>query len=293
MLSCDIYGTGAGGVSVNGGDRKKLTPAGNAVRNCDLHHLNRWYRNYQPCISLGGVGNLAQHNNLHHCPGQALILSGNDHLIEFNVMHHVIGDMSDQGAIYMGRNPSDAGNVYRFNFIHHTDTTHVGSYGNSGIFFDDGASGQRLFGNVFFQTGGNGAVKYHGGQFNEFINNVVVDCQMPVKYQLWNEARWTNFLHEASMQKKLLKDVNILQPPFSERYPKLARIFESPYTRESHIEERNYVTTAADPVFANGAMLDFRIRDLPAVQAKVSGFEPVLFEKCGLYPDEYRRTAAK
>lgn len=43
-------------------------------------------------------------------------------------------------------------------------------YGNSGISFDDGASGQRVFGSVFYQTDGIGAVKYHGSQFNEFIN---------------------------------------------------------------------------------------------------------------------------
>ncbi|MBN2309538.1 MAG: hypothetical protein JXR94_11235, partial [Candidatus Hydrogenedentes bacterium] len=192
------------------------------------------------------------------------------------------------GAIYMGRNPSQTGNLFRFNYFHHTATTHVGSYGNSGIFVDDGDSGQHIFGNVFYKTGSNGAVKYHGGQYNEFINNVVVDCPRTVRYQLWSPERWHDFLHEDRMQKKLLEEVNILEPPYSTRYPKLAKIFEAPYTKESHIEERNYATTAGDPVFADGTREDFRIRDLAAVQAKVPGFEPIPFEEIGPYLDDYR-----
>ncbi len=102
VLSCDVFGMGSGGVSVSGGDRKSLTPAGNVLRNCDIHHLNRWYRNYQPCVSVAGVGNVVEHNHLHHCPGQAVTLSGNDHRIEYNEIDHVVSEMSDQGGIYMG-----------------------------------------------------------------------------------------------------------------------------------------------------------------------------------------------
>lgn len=230
-----------------------------------------------------------KHNHLHHCPGQGIVLSGNDHRFEYNELDHLIGEMSDQGAIYMGRNPSQTGNIFRFNYFHHTSTTHQRSYGNSGIFFDDGDSGQHVFGNVFYMTGENGAVKYHGGQYNEFINNIVIDCKMMVKYQLWNQEKWDKFLNEESMQKKLLQDVNILEPPYSTRYPKLARIFESPYTKESHIEDRNYSTTAADPVFINGASENFQVCDMDALREKAPGFEEIAFEKIGLYKDKYRK----
>ncbi len=142
---------------------------------------------------------------------------------------------------------------------------------------------------MFYKTGVNGAVKYHGGQFNEFINNVVVDCKTTVKYQLWNQERWNDFLQESSMQKKLLQDVDIRKPPYSTRYPKLSRIFESPYTRESHTEQRNLITTAEDPVFIDGAKLNFGIRDVDAARAKVPGFERIPFETIGLQRDARKR----
>ena len=94
------------------------------------------------------------------------------------------------------------------------------------------------------------------------------------------------------MQKKLLQDVNILEPPYATRYPKLANIFQSPYSRESHIEHRNLVTTADDPMFVDGANLDFRIRDMGAVLDEVPGFEPIPFEAIGLEIDAYRCTTA-
>ncbi len=261
VAGCTLRNLGGQGVNVKG--------TGNTVLSCDVYGLG------SRGVSVNG--------------GDRRTLTPAGNVVRNCDIHHLIDEMSDQGAIYMGRNPSQTGNIFRFNFFYHTATTHVRSYGNSGIFFDDGDSGQHVFGNVFYKTGSNGAVKYHGGQFNEFVNNIVVDCKVTVRYQLWDQERWDKFLQEESMQNKLLKEVNILEPPYSTRYPKLAKIFESPYTQESHIEERNYATTADDPVFVDGANLNFRIRDLEAVQAKVPGFESISFEKMGLYADQYRK----
>ena len=41
VVGCDIYNTGAGGIILGGGDRKTLTPAGNYVLNCHIHHFAR------------------------------------------------------------------------------------------------------------------------------------------------------------------------------------------------------------------------------------------------------------
>ncbi|RMF98316.1 MAG: right-handed parallel beta-helix repeat-containing protein [Planctomycetota bacterium] len=289
VRSCDVYQTGAGGVRISGGDRRRLVPGENCVENCDIHHVNRWYRNYRPCVAVSGVGNVVRHNHLHDCPGQAITMAGNDHIVEFNHIHHVVGEMSDQGAIYMGRNPSDAGNVFRYNYFHHTASTHEKSYGNSGIFFDDGDSGQIVVANVFYKTGKNGAVKYHGGQYNTFVNNIVIDCDRTVTYQLWDQERWDAFLADENMQRRLFRDVDIGKPPFSERYPHLKKLFDEPYSRDTHIEERNYATTADDPLFLDGTKGDFRVRDWKTLAGKVPGFEPIPLEKIGLYRDAFRR----
>lgn len=288
VVSCDIYDTGAGGIAMSGGNRKTLTPSTCFVRNCDISRVNRWYKTYRPCVSVSGVGNRIEHCDLHDCPGQAILVSGNDHLIEYNEMGRLVGEMSDQGAIYMGRNPSHGGNIFRYNFFHHTESTHVGGYGNSGIFFDDGDSGQYVYGNVFYRCGSNGAVKYHGGQFNSFVNNVVIDCPLMIRYQLWNQKKWDEFLASDQQQEQLLRQVDVRTEPYKSRYPRLAAIFETPYSREKQTEGRNYVTSADDPLFADGAAMDFSIVDEEKIRAAVPGFEPISFAAIGTYVDEFR-----
>ena len=289
VLSCDVEGAGAGGIAVSGGNRRTLAPGGCFVRNCDISRVNRWYSTYRPCVSLSGVGHRIEHCVLHDCPGQGVLLSGNDHVIEYTEFGHLVSEMSDQGAIYMGRNPSHAGNVFRYNFFHHTESSHVGGYGNSGIFFDDGDSGQLVHGNVFYRCGANGAVKYHGGQFNSFVNNLVIDCPLAVKQQLWTQERWDEFLAGEQQQKQLLKQIDVRKEPYLSCYPRLARIFETPYSLERQHEECNYLTTAEDPLFEDGSSMDFSIRDLAKLRELVPGFEPIPFARIGTYEDAYRR----
>ena len=288
VLSCDVVDTGAGGIAMSGGDRRSLVPGGCYVRNCDLSRVNRWYRTYRPCVSVSGVGNRIEHCRLHDCPGQGVLLSGNDHVIEYSEMGKLVGEMSDQGAIYMGRNPSHAGNVFRYNFFHDTESSHDGGYGNSGIFFDDGDSGQLVYGCVFYRCGSNGAVKYHGGQFNSFVNNLVIDCPVMIRNQPWNQERWDEFLAGDQQQDQLLRQVDVRAEPYRSRYPRLARIFETPYSREEQHEERNCVTTADDPLFADAAALDFSVRDAAGLRERVPGFEAIPFGRIGTYADQYR-----
>ncbi|MFB0553180.1 MAG: hypothetical protein ACETWQ_07685 [Phycisphaerae bacterium] len=39
VSNCLIYGTGDGGISLSGGDRKKLLPSGHYARNNHIHHI--------------------------------------------------------------------------------------------------------------------------------------------------------------------------------------------------------------------------------------------------------------
>ena len=49
---CDIYETGDGGISLDGGDRVTLTPADAGAENNHIHHYSRWNRVYQPGIAV-------------------------------------------------------------------------------------------------------------------------------------------------------------------------------------------------------------------------------------------------
>jgi hypothetical protein len=78
----EILDTGDGGILLAGGDRKTLTPGGYfAVRN-HIHDFSRWARTYSPAIQSRGVGNRVVGNTIDHAPHNAILVAGNDHLIE-------------------------------------------------------------------------------------------------------------------------------------------------------------------------------------------------------------------
>jgi len=113
LIACNIYNCGAGGVSLGGGDRKTLTPAGNFVENCHIHHTNRLEKTYRPCVDISGVGNRVSNCLMHDATHSAIIFYGNDHIMEYNRIYDVILESDDGGAFYTGRDPSSYGNVIR------------------------------------------------------------------------------------------------------------------------------------------------------------------------------------
>src|SRR5258708_6728406 len=111
--NCTLHDLGTGGISLGGGDRKTLTAANNTVYNCEIYNFNRWDRSYKAGINIDGVGNRIQHCLIHDAPASAIYLHGNSHLIENNEIHHVMQEGDDQGAFYMGRDPSDFVTIIR------------------------------------------------------------------------------------------------------------------------------------------------------------------------------------
>ncbi|MDT8390447.1 MAG: hypothetical protein RRC34_08075 [Lentisphaeria bacterium] len=118
-------------------------------------------------------------------------------------------------------------------------------------------------------------------------DNVFVDGPTPVSGGGNNTARVRKFMKGELGQERLLKHVNITQPPYSERYPRLLAIYtgESPVTTQS---VRSLVTTASDPRFIDGENGDFPFKDVAEIQKQLPGFKPIPFDKIGLLNDEYR-----
>lgn len=305
---CDIHDTGTLGLVLTGGDRPTLTPAGHEARNNHIYRFGRRQRTYASGIQLGGVGNRLAHNLLHDAPHQAIGMAGNDHIVEFNEVHHVIMETDDCGALYTGRNPSNRGSIIRYNFWHHLGTP-LG-HGNAAIYFDDGDGGQTVFGNVFLRTGqpsysNFGAVFNHGGHGNWIDNNVFVECRRAVGASPWGESRWISMLKGDLWQTRLLKEVDITKPPFTERYPELVGYFEpegkprvnlarrnvvamcGEVAKGNYVEENNWVT-GEDPGFVDAAAGNFALREDAPVFREIPGFEPIPFARIGLYRDELR-----
>ena len=95
---------GRGGVVLDVGDRRTLEPGKNIVENCDIHDLSRIDHTYTPAILLAGAGSRIAHNHFHDLLCCALRIDGNDEVIEYNDVDHVVTESDDQGGIDMWGN---------------------------------------------------------------------------------------------------------------------------------------------------------------------------------------------
>ena len=290
---CDMYNIGEGGIKLEGGDKKTLMPANNFANNNHVHHYARIIRTYQPAIKVLGVGNWAAHNLVHDAPQQGLLFEGNDHVIEFNEFYNLLGEINDNGVIYTGDDLRDHGTVIRYNLFHDIQY----GYQRFSVYLDDSHSGSTVLGNIFWNAAV--GVMLNGGNDNLIMNNLFLDCRFPCVIRPPNR-NWK--LLEG------LRTVNPTQPPYSTRYPRMAKLLTEDIPNEfiSNIawpnkeplpqsefagNKTNYFNTSKnlvgiDPRVLNPAGFSFQLgKQSPAF---AYGFEQIPFERIGLYRDVYR-----
>lgn len=194
VSGCDVWDCGDSGVRVTGGNRQTLEPGGHYVEDCDFRRQGRWSKCYVPAIQLSGVGLRASHNRIQEHPHCGILFWGNDHLIEFNDIHHVALETGDVGAIYTGRDYTFRGNRIRSNFIHETGGVGMGSMG---VYMDDCVSGTEVSGNVFWKV--HWAMFIGGGRDHQVFGNWFIDCDPAVRMDgrgLDPSPVWRNMVDE-------------------------------------------------------------------------------------------------
>ena len=206
VVSCTFYNLGSGGISMGGGNRLTLEPAGNYVDNCLFHDINRIDRSYRPAVHIMGVGNIVRHCEIFNAPGMALYLHGNNHLIENNYIHNVCLEVDDMGVFYYGRDASELGNTVRHNLFADIPA----GYGTQTIYQDDGACGLTVDGNIFYKAARNAMLM--SGSDNRFTNNIVIDAPCVI----YSTNHGTGSKDE---QVKRLNAVNFLSGPYVNAYP--------------------------------------------------------------------------
>ena len=226
VRSCNVFNLGRGGIHLNGGDRRTLTPAKNLAVNNHVHHYGLFQRTYAPGIGAGGCGQVVRNNCIHDAPHNAVLYGGNEHLFELNEVYRVVMETGDAGAFYTGRDWTTQGNVLRHNFIHDLgggDAKHVNTMG---VYLDDCDCGDTIEGNVFLRAGR--AIMIGGGRDNPVLNNLVVDCPIGLHidsrgmtWPHWNNTNDASWCLDAKAQAQ-----NYKQPPWSVKYPRLARIMD-------------------------------------------------------------------
>lgn len=102
----------------------------------------------------------------------------NSHIIEYNVIHDVVLESSDAGAIYAGRSWNWYGNIIRYNCLYNIGSA---DFAASGIYFDDALSGQSAYGNLLVNIYGYGFL-LGGGRDLEVTNNVLINTGVPFLY---------------------------------------------------------------------------------------------------------------
>lgn len=235
VVDSEIHDTGYGGLILKGGDRKILTASDhNAIGN-NIHHTGRLIRVAKAALHLEGVGNNGRQNHIHHTPGMAVLIKGNDHLLEYNNIHHACEESADCGAVYTGRNWTFHGNLIRYNSIHDiygygmksiNASTSAAEYATPhearGVYLDDAASGINVVGNLFYRIPDR-MIQIGGGRNNLVDNNIFITNS----YAIWMDARWQDFPWEKFMTKRL-NAVPYKSAVWRTRFPRLAEPMKNP-----------------------------------------------------------------
>ena len=230
LRGCAISETGDGGIALRGGDRKTLVPGEEFAENCRISRYSRWSRTYRAGVDISGVGNRVAHCLIYDAPHNAILLSGNDHVIEYNEIHHVCQETGDSGAFYMGRDWTMRGDIVRDNYFH--DLGGAKGLAASGvtnvqaIYLDDTAAGATIVGNICVRAGRGALVG--GGRDNIVSNNIFVDCSPAITLDDRGLGWAAKYLLPGggwNMQENLAA-VPYDKPPYSTRYPHLANILQ-------------------------------------------------------------------
>lgn len=251
--------SGAGGVVVNAGERNHLTPGNVVVANSGFDDYARLARAYRPAISLSGVGDRIEGNVIHNGPHAAIIFSGNDHRIIGNKIYDVVQETSDAGAIYTGRDWTARGTVIENNFLHDIGTPER-PQATKGVYLDDQASGITIRRNVFARV--NQAVFIGGGRDNIVEQNLFVHCT-PAIYIDSRGLSWQRAMvvDPHSTLRAQLSDRHVDTPPYSTRYPSLARLMsDMPGAPKGTVIANNAVVDGEALEIDNGARPYVQVR---------------------------------
>ncbi len=221
IRSSDLYQVAGTGVTIRGGDRETLTPAGNYAENCDIHHAGRIHRTYNGAFKLHGVGNRISHCYVHDLPHQAIGYGGNDHIVEYCEFTRIAEETGDVGVLYTAMDWASMGHEVRYNYFH--DIHGPGRLGCRIIYPDLPCGGIHLHGNIFYDI--NIGFFTNSGRGMRIENNLFLAHQQAIGFNVWTDRQ--KFLPDGDWRMvERIREVNYDQPPFSDRYPALRQLAE-------------------------------------------------------------------
>jgi Right handed beta helix region len=290
VLSCDLYQLGAGGVWLGGGNETSSprVAAGHRVVNNHIHDFALIERVYAPGVNAGftgggggghhpAVGMYVAHNLVHGTPHAGMLFGSWDSMFEYNEILEFCKVSNDMGGWYSyDQYPLDGNHTFRYNFIHSSGE-------GDGVYFDNDHRDMHIYGNIIDleSSGKRGtAFLYKIGtqgkgnpQSIECTNNIAINCNY-------------GFEFVSALPSIIANNVAVnCKHPFNWSAVVDGKVVR---TNASFASGQN-VSYDRDPGFVNFAKKDFRLKPDAKVFQDLPGFQPIPFDKMGLFTDEYRQ----
>jgi hypothetical protein len=231
-----IASTGGTAVYLSGGNRSDLTAAQHSLVNSTVSEFSRTCWSYQPGLALTGVGVTARHNEISHGPHQAVLWSGNDHVIEGNVIHNVVLETFDSAAIYASdRDWTMRGTQMLGNLIYNVGNASTAcnsrtSCARHAIYLDSLTDGFNVSNNVVVQSdalkeaNANGeGILDNGGRDNVVNGNLCIGWGLCISSDDAGLTWYAPGTGDYGPQLRLLK-AGLGNPVFTAKYPALAAL---------------------------------------------------------------------
>ncbi|MFB9950275.1 right-handed parallel beta-helix repeat-containing protein [Rhizobium puerariae] len=221
ISGCVVDDTGYSGITLLGGNRQTLAASNHAVVGSSISRFGREMPSYRPGVRVFGVAQTVRNNEIFDGPHSGIHYFGNDHTIEGNILHDLVLDTDDAGAIYSGRNWTSRGTTIRNNVL--VDVRNrIGSSQVRGVYLDDQLSGINILGNVFQRV--DEPVLIGGGRDNLVEDNLFLDPAHGIRMDSRGTEWQADMVAPGGALRKSLQDVPSTGPLFMSRYPGLATV---------------------------------------------------------------------
>ena len=223
VSKCQISHTGGAGVYASGGDRDTFTAGDIVISKNTIYQIGEIVKYYTAAIRVFGDGNRIIENNIYDLPHIAICFNGNNHIMDGNIIHDVVQEAHDAGAIYAGQDWSQRGNKIINNFLYNIRGEN--NYGAAGVYLDDLYSGTVVQNNLFFNI--YRAIIVGGGRDNIIDNNLIINAWVALHTDA-RGLRWYSTDEDAKTHMGyILNKVPWESELWQITYPKLYTIYDN------------------------------------------------------------------
>jgi hypothetical protein len=299
ILSNDIYEVGAGGIWLKGGDENSnpKVAANFKVINNHIYKYSQITKVYAAGINAGftgggggghhnAVGMYIAHNKIHDAPHVGILYGSWNSVFEYNEVYDYCQVSDDMGAFYSyDQSYRMGGHTFAYNYIHDTNI-------GDGIYFDEDHRDMKVYGNIIALNSdpkrrGTGFLFKSGTQAKSnapigiaCYNNIAINCNVGYQFvSLPSMIDSNKIYNNVSVQNGIDFRNRMLAANNKERdtafIPSLTRTMNKSYK--------------SNPGFVDFELADFKLRADSQIYKDLPGFQPIPFEKIGLFIDAYRK----